>query len=495
MSHHQPAQAYGMSGRTWSTEPRPSRMGRRTEAPPQTPLQDEPRSPLLTTPTKEEPTGTTAHPADISVQFLDEVPAPPKGEDVPEDQIRATMSRPGLARSAPAQMPAMDAEQNNLQGSVQGNQQDHMQDHLPMHPAVSTPMGPDAAPPLGPVAAAAVLEQPEPRDFPPMQGQYPPPGRDQMLLCEQVNPNEIARQVAAIMMSQQGFQMQVHMPPPMPAQPTVTQHNLYLDPALAGCQPLPMHPHTNLTLNESVPIASSASSDHINKLQEVIEISVHMAKAILEDFSTVCHGGQAGDNDPDSFVKAADPALITAAVTASSVLEVLHVVQEVTGNDLLQAGLREIAASHPATFSWLSSKFREVSTVFPPKMRWGNKFRPYVCMFSEDGFTLARALLYQPRLQILRSRAAAWKQWSSSRALDSQLERLRLDYSMTQSTAALRRSRLQASSIEVANVNPRAANKKRPHESQFREPFPRNRGLADRGRRPEEGQYNRFQRR
>ena len=162
-----------------------------------------------------------------------------------------------------------------------------------------------------------------------------------------------------------------------------------------------------------------------------------------------------------------------------------------------------MAASHPATFSWLSSKFREVSLVFPSRMRWGNKFRPHVCLFVQDGFALARALLYQPRLQSLRSRAAGWRYWSSVRALDSQLERLRLDYSMTQSTNALRRSRLQSSTIEVASTNARASNKKRPHE--FKEPFARNRGFADRGfadrgaadrgRRPEEGQFHRFQRR
>ena len=467
---------FGLTGLTWPAEPRPSRMGRRADALPHTPLQDEPpRSPMLTTPPKEEPPRMTTNPADVSVQFIDEVPAPPREEDAPGAQVEATVSRPEPARSAPAQMPAL----GNLQ----------------MQPdAASTPMGPDAAPPMGPAASAAVLEQPGPRGFEqPMQEQFPPHTRDQMIVYEPLNPNEIARQVAAIMMSQPGFQMP--MPQPMPVQPSATQHHLYLDPALAGCQPLPMHPHTNLTLSEHVPITPGASLDHVNKLQECIEISIHVSRAILDDFSTVCHAGQSGENDPDTFVRAADPALIAAAVTAASVLEVLHVVQEVTGNDLLQAGLMETAASHPATFAWLSSKFREISVVISPKMRWSNRFRPSTSIFTEEGFSLARALLYQPRLQTLRNKAVTWKQWSSTRAIESQLEHLRLDYSMAQSTVALRRSRLQASSIEATNTNPRMSNKKRPHEGQFREPVPRNRGLADRGRRPEEGQHNRFQRR
>ena len=103
----------------------------------------------------------TTNPADVSVQFIDEVPAPPREEDVPEDQIQATVSRPGPARSAPAQMPAMDGIQDNMQDNEQGNLQDNVQDHLQMHPAASTPMGPDATPPLGPVSTAAVLEQPD----------------------------------------------------------------------------------------------------------------------------------------------------------------------------------------------------------------------------------------------------------------------------------------------------------------------------------------------
>ena len=500
MSYHPSTQSYN----SWATEPRSSRMGRRSEANPMTPLQDEPRTPLLTTPMKEEPTGTTTHPGDVSVQFLGEARAPHQEEEVPEDQGPSRRTRPAPARSAPAQMRDLNDEQHILQDGAQGDQQDHLPDPLSPHLDASTPMeqpeqgGFQAM--QGPAAPAVGAEQPEPRSFPPMQGPYPPPGP--MYACEAFNPESIARRVATIMMRESGLQMNVNMPPPAPVQSAAVQHTLYQDPALAGCQPLPMHPHTTLTLNASVPVSTSASDDHINQMQETLELCVYMSRAILDDFATVC-SERAGDSDPDAFVKAADPALIAAAVTASSVLETLNVIQEVTGSGLLQIGLREIATSHPATFAWMFSKFKDVSTVFPARLRWSNRFHPQICLFQEEGFALARALLYQPRLQLLRTRAAGWRSWSSVRALDSQLEQLRLDYAMTQSTNALRRSRLQSNTIEVASTNNRMSNKKRPHE--FREPFPRNRGSADRGsadrgaatrgRRSDEGQRHRFQRR
>ena len=409
------------------------------------------------------------NPADVSVQLLQEIPAPPEGEDVLGAQAHVMVSRPGPARSAPAQMPAI-------------------MEHPQMPPAASTPVAPDVTPPAVPTASATTPEQPGPGDYgQSLPGQYPPPGRDQVVYYEAVNPNEIARQVAAIVMSQPGFQM--------PFQPSVAQHQLYLDPALAGCQPIPMHPNADLTLSERVPFSAEANLDHVIKLQESVELSTHAARAILEDFNAVCHAGRAEENDPDSFVKAADPSLIAAAVTAACVLEVLQLVQEVTKNNLLQPGLLKTAASHPAIFTWMSNKFRDITVVFNPKLKWTSKFRPSTSIFNEDGYQLARALLYQPRLRTLREKAATWKQWSSNRAIESQLENLRLDYSMAVSPVALRRSRLHASSIEVTNANAKMSNKKRPREGQFREPFPRNRGLAVRGRQLEEEQTSRFQRR
>ena len=129
MARQESFSAFGMA---WASEPFPSRMGRKAvNAPPQTPLQDEPprtpRGEMLKMPCKDEPPRTPLNPADASVELLHEGPTPADGEDVLGAQTHAMVPRLGPARSVPANMPTI-------------------QEHPQRPTASSTPAAPAATP-------------------------------------------------------------------------------------------------------------------------------------------------------------------------------------------------------------------------------------------------------------------------------------------------------------------------------------------------------------